>query len=135
MKTRRTFRGKPSVTRYLNAEYKQKKVDFDDISLLEEFRKELKEGVKAPVEESKFSKKFAKLSNAIRHIVEDFSLISLLPLDVTDEETITDLIYHCDHNIQYGENLEPDEKAYLHAEGRLAGEQQEDFDYDPADIN
>ena len=58
--------------------------------------------------------------------VEDYSIVSLLPLDVTDEETITDLIYHCDQVIQYGENREPDEKAYTHAEDRLNGVTEED---------
>ena len=54
--------------------------------------------------------------------VEDYSIVSLLPLDINDEETISDLIYHCDHVIQYGEGKEADEKAYTHAESRMNGE-------------
>lgn len=54
--------------------------------------------------------------------MEDYSIVSLLPLDVTDEETISDLIYHCDHVIQYGEGKEADEKAYTYAESKLNGD-------------
>lgn len=56
----------------------------------------------------------------------------MLPLDAGDEDTITDIIYHCDHVIQFGENQEADEKAYLNAESKLRqdtfGEDAEDFD-------
>ena len=46
----------------------------------------------------------------------------MLPLDAADEETISDIIYHCDHVIQFGDNQEADEKAYLHAEAKMNGE-------------
>lgn len=51
--------------------------------------------------------------------VEDFSLVSMLPLDAGDEDSMVDIIYHCDHLIQFGESQEADEKAYLHAEAKL----------------
>lgn len=62
--------------------------------------------------------------------MEDYSIVSLLPLDVTDEETISDLIYHCDHVIQYGENKEADEKAYTYAEDKMNGNLDRDEDGD-----
>ena len=43
----------------------------------------------------------------------------MLPLDTNEEDSITDIIYHCDQIIQYGESLESDEKAYLRAEDKL----------------
>ena len=54
--------------------------------------------------------------------MEDFSLVSMLPLDTNEEDSITDIIYHCDQIIQYGENLESDEQSYLRAEAKLRGD-------------
>ena len=125
---------KTNLSKFLNADYKQKKVDFDDISHIEEFRNETQGGAKTGGEGSRFESRYKKLSNSIKQIVEDFSLISMLPLDIKDEETITDIIYHCDQVIQFGESQEPDEQAYLHAEDKLnearEGGGQEDGDYD-----
>lgn len=103
------------MTRFLNAEYKQRKVDFDDISHIKQFAQEKDD----PDNNPRFNEKYKRLTEKIRQIVEDFSLISMLPLDAADEETITDIIYHCDHIIQFGENQEADEKAYLNAESKL----------------
>lgn len=43
----------------------------------------------------------------------------MLALDTSEEDTITDIIYHCDNVIQFGESQEPDEQAYLSAEAKL----------------
>jgi len=46
-------------------------------------------------------------------------LVSLLPLDSADPESIQEIIYHADNNIQYGEMNEVDENAYFEAEDKL----------------
>lgn len=46
-------------------------------------------------------------------------MVSLLPLDVTDPETIESIIYHTDTNIGYLENKEAEERHYFEAEERL----------------
>lgn len=65
--------------------------------------------------------------------VEDFSMVSMLPLDINEEETMSDLIYHCDQIIQFGENQEADEKAYLHAEDKLNRDRNGGEDLDEED--
>lgn len=90
-------------------------MNFDDISHIKQFAEEKDD---AP-DDSKFSAKYKRLTDKIRQIVEDFSLISMLPLDAADEESISDIIYHCDQVIQFGENHEADENAYLSAEAKL----------------
>lgn len=54
----------------------------------------------------------------------------MLALDTGDEDSINDIIYHCDNIIQYGEHREADEKAYIHAESKLNGDAAEDNGYD-----
>lgn len=110
---------KRNLSRFLNADYKQKKVDFTDISHLAAFQAEQNRKEEPEKKKTKFEKKYELLSERIQTIVEDFSLISMLPLDIHDEETITDIIYHSDSIIQFNEAQESDEKDYLHAEARL----------------
>lgn len=66
-----------------------------------------------------FSKKYEKLSKRIREIVDEYSLVSMLPLDCSNDETITNIIYHADNNIQYGEGKEADESNIKAAEERM----------------
>lgn len=39
--------------------------------------------------------------------IEDFSMVSFLPLDLTDEESITYVFSCIDNIVQYGEDEEP----------------------------
>ena len=41
--------------------------------------------------------------------IDDYSLVKFMPLDITEEDLITDLLVHIDNAIQYGEDLEPKE--------------------------
>ena len=41
--------------------------------------------------------------------IEDYSLVKFLPLDMSEEESINDLLLQIDNAIQYGEDLEPKE--------------------------
>lgn len=59
------------------------------------------------------NKKYQKLNNALAQIIEDFSMVQFVPLDNTDEESITNVLLHVDNAIQYGEDLEVKEKDAL----------------------
>ena len=54
--------------------------------------------------------KYQKLNNALAQIIEDFSMVQFVPLDNTDEESITNVLLHIDNAIQYGEDLDVKEK-------------------------
>ena len=60
-----------------------------------------------------------RLTESICSLIDDFSMVNFVPLDISDEESITVVMSHIDHAIQYGENLEVKEK-----------ETEEDFDED-----
>lgn len=103
---------------------------------------------------SEFDKKYNRLTRALRETIKDYSLVGIRKLDVSDEETILDLLAEADmclnvkkfsliffiKNIklllQYGENLEPDEKVYQQAEENMErGYQGTDFDEGDNDDN
>jgi len=50
--------------------------------------------------------KFLQLNEAIGSVIEDYKMVNFLPLDISDEESITDLLAQIDNAIQYGEDLE-----------------------------
>lgn len=55
------------------------------------------------------SGKLRKLSQAIGSVIDDYMIVSFVMLDVTDEESIEEVLYRTDHCIQYGDDLEPRE--------------------------
>ncbi|KCV68494.1 hypothetical protein, variant [Fonticula alba] len=52
---------------------------------------------------------FASLNSAVARLLEEYNMVSFLPLDITDEDSIELVLSHADHAIQYGEDLEPRE--------------------------
>jgi len=56
------------------------------------------------VNESAWGRKHRKLSEAIGTLIEDFSLVRFTPLNLKDEESISDLLLTIDNIIQYGED-------------------------------
>ncbi|CRH01594.1 nucleolar preribosomal associated cytoplasmic ATPase, putative [Plasmodium relictum] len=50
------------------------------------------------------SKKYYKLNNAFAHIIEDFNLVSFLPLNIYDDDNVDFIINSIDMIIQYGED-------------------------------
>ncbi|XP_055963147.1 GPN-loop GTPase 3-like [Sorex fumeus] len=52
------------------------------------------------------SKRFNKLTNAICGLIDDYSMVRLLPYDQLDEESRNIVLQHIDFAIQYGEDLE-----------------------------
>jgi GPN-loop GTPase len=55
--------------------------------------------------ESAWGRKHQRLSEAIGNLVEDFSLVRFIPLNIDDEENIADVLLTIDGIIQYGEDL------------------------------
>ncbi|EGR30935.1 hypothetical protein IMG5_121020 [Ichthyophthirius multifiliis] len=68
---------------------------------------------------SEFDKRYNKLTRTLQQTIKDFGLVSIKKLDINDEETILDLLAEADTCINYGENLEPDERYYERAENNL----------------
>lgn len=62
--------------------------------------------------ESAWSRKYNRLSAAIGHLIEDFSLIRFIPLNLNDEENIGDLLLIIDNIIQYGEDADVQQKDF-----------------------
>lgn len=56
--------------------------------------------------DSAWGRKHRKLSEAIGSLIEDFSLVRFVPLNVNDEESIADLLLQIDNVIQYGEDCD-----------------------------
>jgi len=56
-----------------------------------------------------FHEHFAGINNAIAQLIGEFSLVSFIPLDSTDEESLEVLMYAVDSCIQYGEDKDPNE--------------------------
>ncbi len=53
--------------------------------------------------------KFHKLNEALVRLIDEFSVVSFIPLDSTDEDSIAHVLGVLDLATQYGEDLEPKE--------------------------
>ncbi|KAI8092994.1 GPN-loop GTPase [Halteromyces radiatus] len=53
--------------------------------------------------------KFRELNQAIVQLIDDYSMVSFIPLNITDEDSIEYVLSSVDHAMQYGEDLEPKE--------------------------
>lgn len=62
--------------------------------------------------ESAWGRKYRRLSEAIGHLIEDFSLVRFSPLNLNDEESISDLLLIIDNVIQYGEDAEVKQRDF-----------------------
>jgi hypothetical protein len=61
------------------------------------------------METSAYKKKFYKLNQAIGRVIEDYSLVKFHPLDLSEEDSINDILLIIDNVLQYGEDIEPKE--------------------------
>ena len=50
-----------------------------------------------------------RLTSAISSVVDDYMMVGFVMLDPTEEESMDLVMFHTDHAIQYGEDLEPKE--------------------------
>lgn len=63
-------------------------------------------------EASKFNKKYHTLNSEIANVLEDFSLIRFVPLDITDEESVERVMNEVDMLVQYKDYALPDDQIY-----------------------
>ena len=59
---------------------------------------------------------FAQLNRAVAKLIDDFSMVSFLRLDVQDEDSVGDILSYIDDAIQYHEAQEPREPREAEAE-------------------
>lgn len=53
--------------------------------------------------------------------IDDFSMVSFMPLDATDEDSVGSILSHIDNAVQYGEDEEPKEpKDLVDGDGDMA---------------
>lgn len=60
-----------------------------------------------------FKSKWGRLNEALVHLIEDYDMISLVPLNIHDEESLQELVYQIDTSLQYDEDVEPKEPKAL----------------------
>ncbi|KAL7314762.1 hypothetical protein PS15m_006291 [Mucor circinelloides] len=60
-------------------------------------------------EPSARSLKFQALNQAIVQLIDDYSMVRFIPLNITDEDSVEYVLSHVDNSMQYGEDLEPKE--------------------------
>eukprot|EP01138_Halocafeteria_seosinensis_P010456 gb/GECG01010676.1/.p1 GENE.gb/GECG01010676.1/~~gb/GECG01010676.1/.p1 ORF type:complete len:273 (+),score=37.32 gb/GECG01010676.1/:1-819(+) len=51
--------------------------------------------------------KFRRLNEAVARILDEYNLVVFTPLDITDEESVGNVLAYVDHALQYGEDIEP----------------------------
>lgn len=52
------------------------------------------------------NEKFAKLSSAISRLIDDYSLVKFFPLNIMEEDSISDILLVIDNAIQFGEDAD-----------------------------
>lgn len=53
-----------------------------------------------------FNKKYMKLTKAVAELLNDYSLISFVPLNLNEEDSIANALITIDNALQFGENEE-----------------------------
>ncbi|CAL1269402.1 unnamed protein product [Larinioides sclopetarius] len=54
----------------------------------------------------KWGKKYSRLNKAICSLIENYSIVKFLPLDIKKQESVEELLLTIDNAIQYGEDLD-----------------------------
>lgn len=65
---------------------------------------------------SKFNEKYKKLTEAIGRMIEDYSLIRFIPLNLKDNENVGDVLVTIDNVLQYGEDQDIRTKDFDYAD-------------------
>ncbi|KAI8851465.1 GPN-loop GTPase [Chytridium lagenaria] len=53
--------------------------------------------------------KFHALNTALVNLIEEYNMVSFIPLNIKDEDSVNLVLHHIDNAVQYGEDLEPRE--------------------------
>lgn len=62
--------------------------------------------------DSMWGKKYRRLTEAVGSLIDSYSLIRFMPLNIDDEESINDVLLMIDNMIQYGEDFDVKTKDY-----------------------
>ncbi|XP_076065713.1 GPN-loop GTPase 3 [Oratosquilla oratoria] len=77
---------------------------------------------------SKFNKKFHKLTAALGQVLDDFSLVRYIPLNINSEEALANALLQIDFALQYGEDLDVKTRDYDYADNDEDDDDEEEFD-------
>lgn len=69
-----------------------------------------------PIATSRHGLKYEALNTALAKLVDDYSLVKFFPIDLTDEESISDILITIDNTIQYGEDADVKVRDFDEAE-------------------
>ena len=69
-----------------------------------------------------FDEKYHALTEALGKVLDDYSLVKYFPLDITDEENISDLLLMIDNVIQFGEDQDVKVKDFDELENETEDE-------------
>ena len=69
-----------------------------------------------------FDEKYHALTAALGKVLDDYSLVKYFPLDITDEENISDLQLMIDNVIQWGEDQDVKVKDFDEPENEVEDE-------------
>ena len=53
-----------------------------------------------------YNEKYQALTESLGKVLDDYSLVKYFPLDITDEDNISDLFMMIDNTIQFGEGAD-----------------------------
>ncbi|KAI9311000.1 GPN-loop GTPase [Dichotomocladium elegans] len=79
-------------------------LDPDPLLIAEEASAQLSQSNASPMD-----MKFQALNQAIVQLIDDYSMVSFIPLNITDEDSVEYVLSTIDNAMQYGEDLEPKE--------------------------
>ena len=64
-------------------------------------------------EDSFFNKKYYNLNQKLFEVIENFNLIQYTPCDITDDNSIWNIIMHLDNLVQYDEYRMPQDHHFM----------------------
>lgn len=91
--------GRKELKRFINV----------DVQLLQEDQGEAAEGDPSSKDLLMSGSSFKQLNRAVAQLIDDFSMVSFLQLDINDEDSIAAVLSHIDDAIQFHEAQEPRE--------------------------
>ncbi len=60
-----------------------------------------------------FTDKFYKLNKALCEVIDGFSLVNYHTLDITDEESVSDVLMQIDNMVQFDDFRMPNDKRFI----------------------
>lgn len=78
---------------------------------------------------SKWNEKYRRLSEAVGRIIEDFSLVRFIPIDLRNEESIADVLLTIDNILQYGEDADVKTRDFEYQDDDEIECKPKDFDF------